>query len=216
MEWPLIFKDKIGVEKSIVHSDGRGIATVLRGVTFRSTSFDALETDQVSDSSLLDSFSFCLGGLCSCSFECYIDIPVWKNGDIICGQLKMVLELGDPKENGAIDKENLILTLFYDGETFASSGSSGFFEDELLEIQKKLPEETYMKACINCAYSDYSPFGNGLFGTMMCFRNIKREYLRVKSKDEFLEIQDRYDSTVQETYCCYEFALRVSGTGYRG
>jgi len=29
-------------------------------------------------------------------------------------------------------------------------------------------------------FSDYSPYGHGLFGCMMCFRNLKEEYVKVK------------------------------------
>ncbi len=90
------------------------------------------------------------------------------------------------------------------------------FEDELLEIQKQLPSGTCMRACINCLYSDYSPYGHGLFGSMMCFRNLKTEYLRVKSKSDFWGVHDRYEEMVQETYFCDEFEPRTPGTGYRG
>jgi hypothetical protein len=86
----------------------------------------------------------------------------------------------------------------------------------LLDIQKHLPEGVFMKACINCLYSDYSPLGHGLFGGMMCFRNLKEEYLLVKSKDDLWSVHGRQERMVQETYLCPDFARRVPGTGYRG
>jgi hypothetical protein len=73
-----------------------------------------------------------------------------------------------------------------------------------------------MVACINCMYSDYSPYGHGLFGWMMCFRNIREEYRRVRGKADFWSVHDRYDRLVQETYLCPVFERRVPGTGYRG
>ena len=42
-----------------------------------------------------------------------------------------------------------------------------------------------MKACINCAISDYSPYGNGLFGNMICFRGNKAGYLALPSGENF-------------------------------
>jgi hypothetical protein len=51
---------------------------------------------------------------------------------------------------------------------------------------------------------------------MMCFKNLKNEYLKVTSKDEFWSVHDRFDRLVQETYLCPEFSRRVPGTGYRG
>ena len=72
-----------------------------------------------------------------------------------------------------------------------------------------LPDGVFMKICVNCLYSDYSPHGHGLFGWMMCFRNLKAEYLKVTSKAEFWSVHNRYDRLVQETYICPEFARRV-------
>ncbi len=51
---------------------------------------------------------------------------------------------------------------------------------------------------------------------MMCFRNLKSEYLKVKSKTDFWSVHNHYDRMVQETYLCPEFERRVLGTGYRG
>lgn len=216
MEWTLVYKDKNGIEKTSILNDGEILSTLLRGITFKGIDFDSLEPEKYINSSLLESFSFSHGNLCNCIIEVYIQIPVCENDIIIDSQLKVVLELGNQVENGFLDKIKLILTLFYKDNIITSSGLSGWFEDELLDIQKKLHLGTYIRACINCAYSDYSPYGHGLFGTMMCFRNLKQEYLLVKSKDEFWEVHDRYDRLVQETYCCEEFELRITGTGYRG
>jgi hypothetical protein len=105
----------------------------------------------------------------------------------------------------------------YAQERQTSSGDSGgWFEGEWLDIQKALPEAVVIKACINCLYSDYSPYGHGLFGCMMCFRNIKDEYLRVNSKQSFWSVHGRQERMVQETYLCPDFARRIAGTGYRG
>ena len=90
------------------------------------------------------------------------------------------------------------------------------FESIFYRFEKQLPQNTYIKCCYNCLYSDYSPFGNEIFGAMLCFKNIKDQYLKVKNKGEFMEIQTMYDEAVQETYLCSEFKQRIAGTGYRG
>ncbi|MCE9532807.1 MAG: hypothetical protein K8T89_17050 [Planctomycetes bacterium] len=51
---------------------------------------------------------------------------------------------------------------------------------------------------------------------MMCFRNLKAEYLKVTTKKEFWSVHGRQDRFVQETYLCPEFERRIPGTGYRG
>ncbi len=108
------------------------------------------------------------------------------------------------------------MTLTVDDKTYTGSGTSGLFEYELLEIQAALPDDVFLIACINCAFSDYSVYGQGLFGTMLCFRNNKAAYLAVRDKDEYMAIMDDYAEIVQETYLCPEFERRTPGTGYRG
>ena len=101
----------------------------------------------------------------------------------------------------------------------AAQDNGGWFETALLDLQaqlRTLPEPLSIKACISCQYSDYSPYGNGLFGSMLCFRNIAAEYSQVTDKASFWAVHDRFERQVQETYLCPQFALRKPGTGYRG
>jgi hypothetical protein len=51
---------------------------------------------------------------------------------------------------------------------------------------------------------------------MMCFRNLKAEYVKVTTKEQFWSLHGRQDRLVQETYVCPEFERRIPGTGYRG
>ena len=91
----------------------------------------------------------------------------------------------------------------------------------MLEIQAKLPDGVFMKACINCAFSDYSPYGHGLFGNMICFRANKAGYLALPSgedfeKDAYFAVLETVSEMVQETHLCPEFQRRAPGMGYRG
>ena len=94
----------------------------------------------------------------------------------------------------------------------------GGFEEILQALQLALPSNTYMKSCVNCAFSDYSVYGHGYFGGMLCFRHQKSKYLAVESKEEYMDVMDAHDLTevVIETYLCPEFERRAPGTGYRG
>jgi hypothetical protein len=74
----------------------------------------------------------------------------------------------------------------------------------------------YLKACINCAFSDYSPCGHGLFGGLACFRDNKQAYLSVQTKRDLFEIWSTMTEFVQETFLCSEFERRAPGAGYRG
>ena len=214
--YPAKYTDAYGTEDTIITNDGETLRMTIRGVQFTGTDFDALEAPEDAAPDQLLSFSLHRGDLCACRIECEMPIPIHDNGEDLTGTLRIDLQLGDPAPNGGLDREQLLVVLKYNEQHFAGSGKSGWFEDELIEIQKQLPDGIYMRACINCLYADYSPFGHGLFGSMMCFRNLKQEYMKVTCKDEFWSVHDRYDRLVQETYLCTDFQRRIPGTGYRG
>jgi len=79
-----------------------------------------------------------------------------------------------------------------------------------------LPEDIYFFNCFGCQFADYSVYGNGAFGNMMCFRNVKERYNAVISKLDYRQIHDSFDGMVQEVYLCDEFRRRRPGAGYRG
>lgn len=208
--------DAHGSEQTIIRNDSSTLSMELRGVRFTGSDFDAFEPDQNATSDQMAKFSLHHNSLCSCQIECEIPVAISVHGDPQQATLFVDLTLGDPRPNGGLDREDLSLKIVTDFGEYSSSGRSGFFEYELLEIQSQLPSGVYIRACINCLYSDYSPCGNGSFGCMMCFKNRKSEYLKVKSKRDFFLIHDQFDRYVQETYLCGEFERRIPGTGYRG
>ena len=214
--YPTIFTDANGIEETTIVNDGEVLRMVLRGVAFEDTMFDSFEPVEGTDSRLLREFTLNRNELCSCRFKFVISIPVIVNGRDSTGSLLCSLNLGPPGNTGGIETETLKIVLNHEGREYASSGTSGWFENELIDIQKELPSDMFMKACINCQFSDYSPAGHGFFGCMYCYRNIKSEYLKVKTKQDFFQILQKAERSVQETYLCEEFERRVPGTGYRG
>ena len=118
------------------------------------------------------------------------------------------LLLGQPRPEGnrGIDQETLRLRFSFGGAFFWSPwASGGFFEDELQDIPQALPEGAYLKACISCAFSDYSPGGHGLFGCLATFRDNKAAYRQATSKRDLLVMWDTMTEFVQETYLCPAF-----------
>lgn len=208
--------DARGVEQTIIRNDSSTLSMELRGVQFTGSDFEAFEPDQKATSNQLAEFSLHHNSLCSCRVECEISVTISVEGRVRPATLFVDLTIGDAKPNGALDRVDLKLKIVTEFGEYSGSGRSGYFEHELLEIQSQLPSGVYIRACINCLYSDYSPYGNGAFGGMMCFKNRKSEYLKVKSKLDFFSIHDQFERFVQETYLCDEFERRVSGTGYRG
>ncbi len=214
--YPTIYTDKYGTEKAIISNDGDSLQTCLRGIEFSGSEFDDLSPSTDGNVEKLKQFTFNQDCLCSCRIACQIPILMSDNGIEKSGELLLEVILGDPAKNGGIDREDVRIILAFKQFRYNGRGTSGWFEDELLDIQKQLPAGVFMKACINCAYSDYSPYGHGSFGCMKCFRNLKAEYLKVKSKSDFWAVHDLNERYVQETFLCPEFKRRVPGTGYRG
>ena len=219
--YPARYRDRSGEERTTIRNDGRTLTMEVRGVRFRGTDFDGFEPQDVPDPAQLSSFTFLHGSLCFCVIEADIPVPVVTPAGTVDGLLTFVLELGEPLPTGQMDRERLTLRLTVGGQTYTSHGGTGWFEGEILDVQGKLPPGTFMKACINCAFSDYSPYGHGLFGNMICFRANKAGYLALPSgedfsKDSYFAVMGTVSETVQETYLCPEFVRRKPGTGYRG
>jgi Family of unknown function (DUF6304) len=214
--YPARYKDRFGEESTTILNDGETLTMVVRGIRFRGTDFDSFEPQDVSDPAQLSSFTFLHGSLCYCVIGADIPVPVVTPTGIVDGLLTFELELGEPLPTGQMDHERLKLGLTFSGQNFSSDGKTGWFEGEMLDLQGKLPPGTFMKACINCAFSDYSPYGHGLFGGLACFRGNKEGYRAVSGKDDLFDVWDTMTEFVQETHLCPEFERRVPGTGYRG
>ena len=207
--------DERGRETTEIHNDGETLRMTVRGVVFEGESFDDFEPmSPVSLDGL--GFTVNLGALCDCVIECEIPVSVMEGDHVESAFLHARLELGAALPNQGIDKEVLGLRLVFGGKTYASKGGSGHYEDELLELQNALPEGTSIKACITCAFSDYSPCGNGLFGGLACFRTVPEKYLAVESKAALFALWDERAGFVQETYLCDAYRRRKPGAGYRG
>jgi hypothetical protein len=219
--YPARYKDRFGEERTTILNDGKTLTMVVRGVRFRGNDFDTFEPQDVSDPMQLSSFSFLHGGLCFCLIEADIPVPVVTPSGEVNGLLTFELELGEPLPTGQMNGERLKLRLTVNEMIYSSEGRTGWFEGEMLDLQGRLPSGTFMKACINCAFSDYSPYGHGLFGNMICFRANKAGYLALPAgedfeKDAYFDVMDTVSEMVQETYVCPEFERRAQGTGYRG
>ena len=155
-------------------------------------------------------------GPCSCTLTWEMPLTITSQGVDGQATLRCKLVLGHPDDRGGLDREELTLVLVVGDQEYASPGTSGWFEDELLSIERQLPCDTRMKACISCLFSDYNPVGHGLFGDLACFRTAKEAYLQVRNKSDIFEVWDQSTGYVQETFLCEEFAPRIPGTGYRG
>lgn len=216
--YPVTYRDRFGEVMTTLYNDGKHLRMTLRDVEFTGRSLDDWEPDAHVDATALQSFTFTRSGreLCAYILEFAMPIPVVFQAESLQGTLHVHLTLGSATSTGGVDQEILFLRLTVGDDTFASRGYSGWFEDELQDIQRQLPEGMEMHICFCCAYSDYHPVGHGLFGDLACFRNKKQEYLAINNKYELMKLWSTHIEDVQETYWCPEFEQRKPGTGYRG
>jgi hypothetical protein len=210
------FVDSRGTERIVISNDGCTLTTEIRGVRFSGSDFDALRAEPERGAEAGTLFSLLDGCLCACEIRCAIPVAASVAGKRVHVPLTVELSLGEPLPNGSLSHERLKLTLELPSRTIQSSGRSGWFEDELLEITRALGRDERLLACITCQFSDYHPVGHGLFGGLACFRDVKEEYLAVSDKHGLFAIWNRRTELVQETFVCAEHAERRLGSGYRG
>jgi hypothetical protein len=219
--YPAIYQDCRGEETTTIANDGKQIRMMIRDVEFAGSGPLSLEPVVDRDDPRLSSFClhrFDSGAveLCAYSLNYQVPIPIVAGNSLQQGFLNVRAEVGEISERGWPEPERLQITLELDGCRYQGSGTGGDFEAELIEIQRALPSDVYMKACINCALSDYSVYGKDIFGDMRCYRDNRGLYLKVRTKREYMEIMGNFTEDVQETYLCPEFERRAPGTGYRG
>ena len=104
-----------------------------------------------------------------------------------------------------------------DGEEFSVFYEDLWFGENLKELVYILAPEYRLRCCFTCQWSDYSPYGADDFGTMLCYRAHKAEYLKVNDEYDYLEyVYGLPCEQRQETYVCPDYALRDQCGGYRG
>jgi hypothetical protein len=214
MRVPVVYRDATGVIAGELETDGRDLRMTLDGLTFEGRDLDMLEPAE----GVPLPARFTLGDdLCACQLRFALPISVMAGADELAASLGVELELGAPRllPRGGIDREVLRLELVVGDRRVRSSGTTGWFEDELVELARACPD-LHFKTCFGCGLSDYSPAGHGLFGGLMCFRDNKAAYRAVTTKCELFAIHDTFTEHVQETHVCPEWEARRPGSGYRG
>lgn len=217
VDYDATFEDVRGAERTVIRNDGATLALTLRGVALRGSDFDALAPapEDAARAAECLTLSGC-GDLCACRLAWTMPLAAEVAGAPVDAQLRAVLDLGTATPNGGIDAERLALTLALPSRTAASSGRSGWFEDELRELVAQLAPDEAIRSCFTCLLSDYSPAGHGLFGALACFRDAADAYLAVRTKEALFALWERRSGYVQETHVCPAFRPRPAGTGYRG
>ena len=213
---PTTYRDENGSVSTTLQTDGKSLRIQIRDVVFEGEDLDSLSPVANTKPEVLQTFRLHQECLCDCRFNVEFPIQVSTPNGLEDGSIKAQLDFGKPSSNGGLEDEVVGLRLKFRDQEFQSTGKSGWFEGELLELEKQLPSGCHMRLCITCAFSDYSPYGHGMFGDLACFRGNKAEYSQVKGKGDMFRVWGTLTEYVQETHVCDEYELRQAGTGYRG
>lgn len=213
------FTDAHGTEETVISNDGEYLRMTVRGVDFESDQcFEDFEPVKGTPPEVAAQFPRFLR---PCQIECEIPVFVVDGDDEVESVVRCEVNLTSDHSDW------FRFTLTHRGEVYTTSGGS--FEDlgrpttyvrrdgvVVPQTPNWLPDDAYVKACVNCLFSDYSPYGNSSFGSMACYREGKAEYLAARGKLGVMELRIKEVHGVQEIHLCDEFELRVPGTGYRG
>jgi len=224
------YKDSLGACPIEIENDFSTLTTTIEGVSFIGSEFDDLTVDDKLKYTArqLARFTFLktpiyqtdrfVETLCNCSIEAVIpQVIIDKvNNTEFYADLTFKNSLGKPrseKPGTGTEHESVTLSLTIAGATY--TGTSGDVEGAFDGIFKQINDKYHLKNCYGCMYSDYSVYGQSTFGSMLCFRNQKEVYSKVRTKAEYLKL-DPPEGYVQEIYCCDQYAVRKLGVGYRG
>jgi hypothetical protein len=81
-------------------------------------------------------------------------------------------------------------------------------EDLLVDLQKSLPKNMFIQACMFCKYSHYNVAGNDNYGDLNCFKHCKEKNTLVGTKQDIIKLfESDYTKSVkvEETYYCNEY-----------
>jgi len=214
--YPARFEDAKGTADTVIHNDGSELGMVLRGIALTASDFDSFSPADADLERASALFTIHQGELCSYRLSWTMPLAVVLDNQVTEAPLTVTLVVGAPLPSNLLDRETLRLELRLPSGTLQSSGTSGWFEDELLDLARQMGNLHAIRSCITCAFSDYSPHGHGLFGDLACFRDAKEAYGGVRGKFDLFRLWDLMTEFVQETYLCEQYSPRVPGTGYRG
>ena len=221
-EYPVTYHDKNGTEKTSIKSDGSNLYMTLRGIDFEGTDFEMLTGDI--DETKFDYEKFADGSGDLTNFKLSITMPISlfdsQTKKSFTAPLTAHIEVGETITVHGLESAINSLTLTTSFGEFSFEKQLEWFEDALLIIQKKLPEHIYLKTCLSCKYSNYSPYGNGLFGSIYCFKRVKDQLLELNGKHDLLHlwteelIKEGKIVDVQETFDCSHHQLPTKDDWY--
>lgn len=206
LEYPTEYKDSKGTEHSKFRTDGETLKINLRGIEFEGHFWTLTPIEEQKENAkklfelnengeLNGIMDYSIGAPPAYSLK--VEIPI-KIITVDNNEIDAKIDYGAHKMN------------------FIIAGKSFKFEIENFEYGLSPKFTTSLnikcvKCCLNCQFSEYSPFGNEEYGDMMCFKRCKEEWSKIgytglKDSENWEKVKNRI--TTQEAYWCEEFKLK--------
>jgi hypothetical protein len=208
-----VFTDAVGSTDALISNEGARLHLKVLGSAFAGEFLD--DFAPIGQGPTSARFRLQHGLLCDYTLDFKLPMTLTEGSNALSTAVGVRVGLGSPAERGALTEEWVQLCLSADGGAY-TTGRHDLVETALIELGERLPGRGRLRCCFGCDFSDYSPYGNGVFGTLYCFRTAKREYRRVVDKDALFDLWDKTAGAVQETWLCEEWEPRIAGRGYRG
>lgn len=209
LEYPTKYSDTRGTEHSVFITDGESLKIKIRGIVFEGNFYELtpIAGQEENASKLFDLNEFGdLSGILDLTagakppaYSLTVQIPI-KIISHENNELDAIIDFSiNPHQ----------MDLVFEGKTYKFENPN--FEYGLSPNYTKSLNINYIKCCINCKFSEYSPFGNQEYGDLMCFKKCKEEWAKIgytglKDTENWEKIDNRI--TTQEAYWCEEFKLK--------
>ena len=204
------YKDKFGEEETEISSDGSTMYITLRSIQFEGTDFEAFEGEVDKRKFDYEMYQDGTGELTNFRMEVVFPIKIYHTKKIVNEKIKFEIEVGKELEIDGLESIVNSIELNTSFGNFKSTKKIEWFEDAIIEIQNMLPKKTQIKTCLSCKYSNYHPVGNGMFGTLYCFKKIKNKINTFNNKYDLMNIWTKEAIgneeifNVQEIFDCSE------------
>ena len=154
------YKDKRGTEEMIIKSDGEDLFFTLREIDFEGSDFEMLTASAI-DNTKFDYEMFQDGSGDVTNFKLTVTIPIQlynvESSQSFFENLIAYIEVGETTTIEGLDSEISCLTLTTSFGEYIGEKKLVWMEDALIALQNQLPANIYLKTCLSCKYSNYSP-----------------------------------------------------------
>jgi hypothetical protein len=209
LEYPTEYTDRKGTEFSKFITDGQSLKIKLRGVEFEGHFWElapikgqeeiARKYFDLNEFGELNGITDLSLGESSSVFSLNVNIPI-KVVTNDNNEIDAIIEFGTNPHK---------MIFIINEEKYESERPS--FEYGLASEFTKSLNIKHIKCCINCKYSEYSPYGSDEYGSLMCFKKSKKAWSKIgyqglKKMEPWPKILNI--EKTQEAFWCNEFKIK--------